>query len=113
MVTAISQIRGRFLCWAFKSSEVSSYRITDVVARPVLIGSEQLLVCRQYEVNELYNFETWGRQLSAFIEEVVGEPAFLICNSVGGKSYSMVMMVGNAVCLSLFQEAWFGSVSLM
>ncbi|KAL0045202.1 hypothetical protein WJX82_000513 [Trebouxia sp. C0006] len=39
---------------------------------------------RQYEVNELYNFETWGRQLSAFIEEVVGEPAFLICNSVGG-----------------------------
>ena len=39
---------------------------------------------RQYEVNELYNFETWGEQLSSFVEEVVGEPAFLICNSVGG-----------------------------
>ncbi|KAL3133817.1 hypothetical protein ABBQ32_008291 [Trebouxia sp. C0010 RCD-2024] len=39
---------------------------------------------RLYEVNELYNFETWGRQLSAFIAEVVKEPAFLICNSVGG-----------------------------
>lgn len=78
-----------------------------------MIGSEQLLVCRQYEVNELYNFETWGRQLSAFIEEVVGEPAFLICNSVGGKSYSVVLMVGNAVCLSLVQEALFESVLLM
>lgn len=47
-------------------------------------------MCRQYEVNELYNFETWGRQLSAFIEEVVKEPAFLICNSVGGNACSML-----------------------
>ena len=39
-------------------------------------------------MNELYNFETWGRQLSAFIEEVVGEPAFLICNSVGGEHHT-------------------------
>ena len=46
---------------------------------------EPVLMCRQYETNELYNFETWGRQLSAFIDEVVGEPAFLICNSVGGE----------------------------
>ena len=76
-----------------------------MAARPVLIGSGQLLGCRQYEVNELYNFETWGRQLSAFIEEVVGEPAFLICNSVGGKSYSIVMMVGYAVCLSFVSRA--------
>lgn len=49
------------------------------------------MMCRQYEVNELYNFETWGRQLSAFIEEVVQEPAFLICNSVGGNTTSCML----------------------
>lgn len=48
-------------------------------------------MCRQYEVNELYNFETWGRQLSAFIEEIVKEPAFLICNSVGGNMRFFVL----------------------
>ena len=34
--------------------------------------------------NEIYCFETWGRQIGDFIDEVVGEPAFVACNSVGG-----------------------------
>lgn len=34
--------------------------------------------------NSIYNFENWARQLNAFIEEIVGEPAFIMCNSVGG-----------------------------
>ncbi|KAK9814391.1 hypothetical protein WJX72_005098 [[Myrmecia] bisecta] len=34
--------------------------------------------------NSIYNFETWGEQLSDFIESVIREPVFLICNSVGG-----------------------------
>jgi pimeloyl-ACP methyl ester carboxylesterase len=36
------------------------------------------------EQNAIYNFENWSRQLRAFIKDVVGEPAFLMCNSVGG-----------------------------
>ncbi len=31
-----------------------------------------------------YNFETWGHQVSTFVREVVGEPAFLVGNSIGG-----------------------------
>jgi len=34
--------------------------------------------------NEIYNFENWSRQLRSFVDEVVKEPAFLACNSVGG-----------------------------
>ena len=34
--------------------------------------------------NSLYTVDTWSRQARAFLEEVVGAPAFLICNSVGG-----------------------------
>jgi hypothetical protein len=34
--------------------------------------------------NAIYNFENWARQLNKFIEEVIGEPAFIMCNSVGG-----------------------------
>ena len=34
--------------------------------------------------NSIYNFENWARQLNAFIEEIVGEPAFIMCNSVKG-----------------------------
>lgn len=30
-----------------------------------------------------YTFETWGRQLADFCREVVGEPAFLVANSIG------------------------------
>ena len=30
-----------------------------------------------------YSFETWGRQIADFCREVVGEPAFLVGNSVG------------------------------
>ena len=33
---------------------------------------------------ELYNFENWGQQLVDFCAEVVGSPAFLLTNSVGG-----------------------------
>ena len=39
---------------------------------------------RQYNVNELYNFETWGSQISSFIRDVVKKPCILVCNSVGG-----------------------------
>jgi len=31
-----------------------------------------------------YTFATWGDQVAAFIDQVVGEPAFLSTNSVGG-----------------------------
>ena len=34
--------------------------------------------------NALYSFETWGAQAVDFLKAVVGGPAFLICNSVGG-----------------------------
>ncbi|GMH33458.1 hypothetical protein BSKO_01292 [Bryopsis sp. KO-2023] len=34
--------------------------------------------------NSIYNFEEWGRQILDFIEGIVGEPSFLICNSIGG-----------------------------
>ncbi len=30
-----------------------------------------------------YTFETWGQQIADFCREVVGEPAFLVANSVG------------------------------
>ena len=29
----------------------------------------------------LFTFHTWSRQLRAFIKEVVGDPAVLLCNS--------------------------------
>jgi pimeloyl-ACP methyl ester carboxylesterase len=34
--------------------------------------------------NEIYCFETWGRQIVDFVDEVVGEASFVACNSVGG-----------------------------
>jgi len=34
--------------------------------------------------NTVYNFENWSRQLHSFIEQIVGEPAFIMTNSVGG-----------------------------
>lgn len=34
--------------------------------------------------NSVYNFTTWGSQLTDFIRDVVGEPSFLVANSVGG-----------------------------
>lgn len=42
-------------------------------------------VCRDFAPNGLYNFETWGQQLADFIDQIIGEPAFLLCNSVGGE----------------------------
>jgi len=39
---------------------------------------------RNYEVNSLYNFETWADQVNCFINEVVKEPSYLVCNSIGG-----------------------------
>ena len=35
-------------------------------------------------MNKLYCFETWARQSLDFLDSFVGEPAFIICNSVGG-----------------------------
>lgn len=34
--------------------------------------------------NSIYNFETWGQQLLDFTQEVIGAPAHISCNSVGG-----------------------------
>ena len=34
--------------------------------------------------SSLYNFHTWSAQVRAFLSEVVGGPATLCCNSVGG-----------------------------
>lgn len=39
---------------------------------------------KQYEVNALYNFETWSLQVRSFITDVVKKPCVLVCNSVGG-----------------------------
>lgn len=40
---------------------------------------------RAAPVNSIYNFETWGRQIRAFITEVLGgAPTLVTCNSVGG-----------------------------
>ena len=82
MATVTNQIHG-------ESLQRSTCCLT-VYVRPLYFC---LLARRQYEVNELYNFETWGRQLSAFIEEIVKGPAFLICNSVGGKGVTSHMLI--------------------
>lgn len=37
-----------------------------------------------YEVNEIYNFDTWSDQAISFIEQKVKEPVYIVCNSVGG-----------------------------
>ena len=63
-----------------------------------------MLACRQYDVNALYNFETWGRQLSAFIAEIVGEPAFLICNSVGGEPSEQLLAVSLCIVHTLCEQ---------
>lgn len=34
--------------------------------------------------NTIYNFDQWGTQLADFVEQVVGGPAFISTNSVGG-----------------------------
>eukprot|EP00850_Spirogloea_muscicola_P001118 SM000004S14988 [mRNA] locus=s4:655538:659035:+ [translate_table: standard] len=39
---------------------------------------------RQQAPNTLYTFDNWSRQVLDFARDVVGEPAFLITNSVGG-----------------------------
>lgn len=51
--------------------------------------------CRSLQPNALYNFETWGDQILDFIEEKVGQPAFLICNSVGGEALRSCKGAGN------------------
>ncbi len=50
---------------------------------------------REQGVNKLYSFETWARQSLDFLDAFVGEPAFIICNSVGGG-----MLHAFAVCLA-------------
>ena len=39
---------------------------------------------RLYPVNSIYNFENWASQTVDFIQKVVKEPCYLVCNSVGG-----------------------------
>ena len=48
--------------------------------------------------NSIYNFENWARQLNAFIEEIVGEPAFIMCNSVGGVAGLQAAVDAPATC---------------
>lgn len=35
-------------------------------------------------MNSIYTFETWARQAVDFIDQVVGTPTAMVCNSVGG-----------------------------
>jgi len=42
---------------------------------------------RLAQPNSIYNFENWGDQLTDFIEEVIGEPAYISTNSVGGEAH--------------------------
>jgi hypothetical protein len=58
---------------------------------------------RQSPANSIYNFDTWGQQLVDFTEQVIGAPAYLSCNSVGGtqggallRSYCMCLVRGAA-----------------
>lgn len=53
-------------------------------AHSVLKISSICQLRREGKVNELYCFETWGQQALDFLEAFVGEPAFIVCNSVGG-----------------------------
>jgi hypothetical protein len=46
--------------------------------------------------SSLYNFHTWSRQLRSFITDVMGEPAVLACNSVGGLAGLQVRAGGGA-----------------
>lgn len=39
---------------------------------------------RSAEPNSIYNFENWGQQALDFLDEIVGGPAVLVTNSVGG-----------------------------
>lgn len=39
---------------------------------------------RTRQVNEIYNFENWAEQTADFVKKVVRQPAYLVCNSVGG-----------------------------
>lgn len=41
-------------------------------------------ICREHPANSLYTFEVWGAQLLDFIEQKIGQPTFLLTNSVGG-----------------------------
>jgi len=41
-------------------------------------------VPKQQEPNTIYNFENWADMTVDFIKKTVGEPCYLICNSVGG-----------------------------
>ncbi len=48
---------------------------------------------RDLGVNKLYSFETWAQQALDFLEASVGEPAFIICNSVGGAHYFHALII--------------------
>lgn len=39
---------------------------------------------KQYEVNEMYNFENWADQTCDYIQNQIKKPSILVCNSVGG-----------------------------
>ncbi|GLC34735.1 hypothetical protein PLESTB_001229200 [Pleodorina starrii] len=39
---------------------------------------------RSAPANSIYSFDNWGDQLADFIQQRIGEPTFVVCNSVGG-----------------------------
>lgn len=53
---------------------------------------------RQAPPNSIYNFDNWGQQLVDFTEQVIGAPAYISCNSVGG-ARSGLLMAGHVVHL--------------
>jgi hypothetical protein len=62
--------------------------------------------CRKAAPGSLYTFEVWGKQLLDFMDEVVGESAFLVSNSVGGASpyevdYGLAADCGLEACVNV------------
>lgn len=60
--------------------------------------------------NTIYTFETWGSQILDFLSEVVGDSAFLICNSVGGAPHLTIVFFRCVILfnpLQLRDSSWF------
>eukprot|EP01038_Epipyxis_sp_PR26KG_P013760 gene13760-18453_t len=39
---------------------------------------------KNFEVNKIYNFENWADLTCSFITDIIKEPCYVVCNSVGG-----------------------------
>lgn len=68
-------------------------------------------------MNTVYSFEVWGQQLLDFIEQKIGEPTFIITNSVGGEARHPVLQ--GFICAPLswdilylrFWDSLYGAIS--